>query len=162
MAWEKSPEELAERFGRVLERFPDAERRKMFGYPAAFVAGNMVTGLHQSNWVVRLPEGQQAEAMADGSTAFDPMGGRPMKNFVALPADVIADDERLAPWVEPGDRARPNAATQEEVGPWRAGPRPRRRPETGGSGRCTGHGVTRTAIGGSQRASRAARPTSTR
>ena len=71
----------------------------MFGYPAAFVGGNMVTGLHQANWVVRLPEDGQARAMAEGATVFDPMGGKPMKNFVALPADVLADDERLSAWV---------------------------------------------------------------
>jgi hypothetical protein len=28
------------------------------------------------------------------------MPGRPMKNFVALPAPVIADDEAVARWVE--------------------------------------------------------------
>ena len=100
MAWEKSPDELAQRFGRVLDRFPDAERRKMFGYPAAFVGGNMVTGLHQRDWVVRLPEDQQDAARAEGATAFEPMPGRPMKNFVALPATTLADEEALARWVE--------------------------------------------------------------
>ena len=100
MAWEKSPEELAERFGRIMDRFPDAQRRKMFGYPAAFVGGNMVTGLHQRNWVVRLPESEQAAAMAAGAGPFEPMPGRPMKNFVALPSGVIADDDVVAGWVE--------------------------------------------------------------
>lgn len=100
MAWEKSPEELAERFGRVMDRFADAERRKMFGYPAAFVGGNMVTGLHQRDWVVRLPEAQQVAARAAGAASFEPMPGRPMKNFVALPATIIADDDAIAAWVE--------------------------------------------------------------
>jgi TfoX/Sxy family transcriptional regulator of competence genes len=100
MAWERSPQELAERFGRVMDRFPDAERRKMFGYPAAFVGGNMVTGLHQRDWVVRLAEDQQAAARAEGAAAFEPMPGRPMKNFMALPATIIADDEAVAGWVE--------------------------------------------------------------
>ena len=100
MAWEKSPQDLAGRFGRVLGRFPDAERRKMFGYPAAFVGGNMVTGLHQRNWVVRLAEADQAAAVAEGATAFEPMPGRPMKNFVALPATILADEDGVARWVE--------------------------------------------------------------
>ena len=100
MAWEKSPQELADRFGRVLDRFPDAARRKMFGYPAAFVGGNMVTGLHQQNWVVRLPEDQQAAAMTEGASSFEPMPGRPMKNFVALPPAILADEDALATWVE--------------------------------------------------------------
>ena len=100
MAWEKSPAELVERFERVLARFPDAQRRQMFGYPAAFIGGNMVTGLHQSNWVVRLRDDQRDEAMAAGATVFDPMGGRPMKNYVALPREVLADDDRLDEWVQ--------------------------------------------------------------
>jgi TfoX/Sxy family transcriptional regulator of competence genes len=100
MAWEKSPQELAERFGRVMDRFPEAEQRKMFGYPAAFVGGNMVTGLHQRDWVVRLPEDQQTAARAEGASSFEPMPGRPMKNFVALPATTIGDDEAILGWVE--------------------------------------------------------------
>ena len=32
----KSPPALVERFGAVMDRYPDAERKKMFGYPAAF------------------------------------------------------------------------------------------------------------------------------
>ncbi len=99
MASEKSGPELVERFGRVLDRFPGVERRQMFGHPAAFVGGNMVTGLHQAAWVVRLSTEDQAAAMADGGTTFEPMAGRPMKNFVALPAPVLEDDERLAGWV---------------------------------------------------------------
>jgi TfoX/Sxy family transcriptional regulator of competence genes len=99
MAWEKSPEELADRFGRVMDRFPDAERRKMFGYPAAFIGGNMVTGLHQRDWVVRLPEDQQTAARAAGAASFEPMPGRPMKNFVALPSPIIADDDSVAQWI---------------------------------------------------------------
>jgi TfoX/Sxy family transcriptional regulator of competence genes len=98
--WEKSPADLAERFGRVLDRFPEAERRKMFGYPAAFIGGNMVTGLHQQNWVVRLSAEEQAAARAEGASTFEPMAGRPMKNFVALPPSVIDDDDALAAWVE--------------------------------------------------------------
>jgi TfoX/Sxy family transcriptional regulator of competence genes len=100
MAWEKSPQELAERFGSILDRFPDAERRKMFGYPAAFVGGNMVTGLHQRNWVVRLSGDEQARARDEGAVVFEPMPGRPMKNFVALPSAIVSDDEAVATWVE--------------------------------------------------------------
>jgi hypothetical protein len=99
-AWQKSPDDLIERFGRVLDRFPEAERRKMFGYPAAFIGGNMVTGLHGRNWVVRLPEAELMPAMHDGATAFEPMPGRPMKSFVALPADILEDEDRVAAWVD--------------------------------------------------------------
>jgi hypothetical protein len=97
--WEKSAPDLVDQFARVMDRFPDVERRKMFGYPAAFIGGNMITGLHGANWVVRLPEDAQAEAMAGGASVFEPMAGRPMKNFVALPPPVLEDDDEIARWV---------------------------------------------------------------
>lgn len=100
MAWQKSPPELVERFGRVLDRFPDLEQRKMFGYPAAFIGGNLVTSLHESDWVVRLPEHAQPEALGSGARVFEPMGGRTMRNFVAFPVTVTEDPDRIAGWVE--------------------------------------------------------------
>jgi len=98
-AWEKPTADLAERFGRILDGYPEVERRKMFGYPAGFVGGNMVTSLHRQDWVIRLPEAEQAEARSAGATTFDPMGGRPMKNYVALPASIVEDDAAVAGWV---------------------------------------------------------------
>ena len=71
----------------------------MFGYPAGFVGGNMVTGLHQGDWIVRLDAPSQDEARQAGATTFDPMGGRPMKNYVALPAAIVEDDDAIASWV---------------------------------------------------------------
>jgi TfoX/Sxy family transcriptional regulator of competence genes len=97
---DKSPPELVERFGRVMDRFPDVERRKMFGFPAAFVGGNMVTGLHGARWVVRLADDGLAELIAAGATVFEPMAGRPMKSYAVLPAAVVADDESIAAWVQ--------------------------------------------------------------
>ena len=54
-SFHKSSPELVEQFGAVMSGIPGVERRQMFGYPAAFANGYMVTGLHQANWVVRLP-----------------------------------------------------------------------------------------------------------
>jgi TfoX/Sxy family transcriptional regulator of competence genes len=96
----KSPPELVEHFGRILARFPEVERRQMFGYPAAFVGGNMVTGLHETRWVVRLGEDGLAELRAAGGTTFEPMAGRAMKAFAVLPDSVLDDDEELTRWVE--------------------------------------------------------------
>ena len=50
----KSPPELVERFDAAAGRHPDAQRRKMFGYPALFVGGNLATGLFADTWIVRL------------------------------------------------------------------------------------------------------------
>jgi hypothetical protein len=99
--WDRSPEDLQAAFATALDRFPDAERRKMFGYPAAFANGNMWTGLHQRNWVVRLPESDQGELLGiEGAAVFEPMPGRPMRGFVTLPASIRDDAERLNSWLE--------------------------------------------------------------
>jgi TfoX/Sxy family transcriptional regulator of competence genes len=73
----------------------------MFGYPAAFAAnGHMFTGLHEDRWVIRLPAEARAELAAAGGTPFEPMPGRPMREYLVLPAAVVADPGALAPWLE--------------------------------------------------------------
>jgi len=101
-SFDKSPPELVERFGAVLEGYPDAERKKMFGYPAAFVGGNMATGLFADKWVVRLPDDEIEPAKAGGAGPFEPMPGKPMKAFVVIPAADVDDDAAIRSWVERG------------------------------------------------------------
>jgi hypothetical protein len=101
-SFDKSPPELVERFGAVLSRYPEADRRKMFGYPAAFVGGNMATGLFADKWVVRLPDAEIEPAKAGGAGPFEPMPGKPMKAFVVIPAGDVDDDAAVAAWVERG------------------------------------------------------------
>ena len=101
-SFSKSPPELVERFAAVLDRYPDAQRKKMFGYPAAFVGGNMATGLFADKWVVRLPDAEIEPAKAAGAGSFEPLPGKPMKAFVAIPAADIDDDAAIARWVERG------------------------------------------------------------
>ena len=50
MAWKKSPPALIETFDAVLPGAP-AERRSMFGYPAAFVNGNLFMSLFEDEHV---------------------------------------------------------------------------------------------------------------
>jgi TfoX/Sxy family transcriptional regulator of competence genes len=98
-SWSKSPQELVEVFEAVMPGFP-AVARKMFGYPAGFVNGNMFMGLHEHRFVVRLPEGERAELLGlEGAETFEPMAGRPMREYVVVPATLAADPARLEPWV---------------------------------------------------------------
>ena len=104
-----TPPRLIDRFRMILERFPELERRKVFGYPAAFVAaGHMVTSLHGSSWIVRLGEDDQALLRGAGGADFEPMPGRPMTGFLRLPDDIVADDEAVATWI---GKARAHAST---------------------------------------------------
>ena len=97
--WTKSPPELVEVFEAVFPG-PPAVARQMFGYPAGFVNGNMFMGLHQHNMVLRLPDGPRAELLAmEGAATFEPMAGRPMKEYVVVPATLLAAPGDLEPWV---------------------------------------------------------------
>ena len=98
--FEKSPPALIERFGEVATRFPEAERRKMFGYPALFVGGNLVTGLFADRWMIRLADDDRADLLElPGAAPFEPMPGRTMTGYAVLPEDVVADDDAVDAWV---------------------------------------------------------------
>jgi len=96
----KSPPELVATFDGMAARFPAAQRRTMFGYPALFVGGNLATSLFADAWVVRLPAEDLDRLLAmPGARSFAPMPGRPMRGYALLPADVVADDAALDGWV---------------------------------------------------------------
>lgn len=101
-SFSKSPPELVERFAAVLEDYPQSVRKKMFGYPAAFVGGNMATGLFADRWVVRLPDSEIAAAREAGAGPFEPIPGKPMKSFVTVPTSDVGDDAAIRGWVERG------------------------------------------------------------
>ncbi len=99
-AFTKSPPALVERFQAVAERHPEAQQRKMFGYPALFVGGNLTTGLFTDRWMIRLPDDDRAELLAlPGAGPFEPMPGKPMNGYAILPVDLVDDDERLDDWL---------------------------------------------------------------
>jgi TfoX/Sxy family transcriptional regulator of competence genes len=114
MHWRKSPQELIDTFEAAVPPAP-AVLRKMFGYPAGFVNGNMFTGLHQENMIVRLSEPSRDKFLKTaGARIFEPMPGRPMREYVILPASVIQDKDQLRFWVaqalEYGLTLKPKAA----------------------------------------------------
>lgn len=95
--WRKSPAELIELFTSILPDGPAIEKRQMFGYPCAFVNGNMFTGLHQEALIVRLGENDRERLIEEsGATQFEPMPGRPMREYIALPQALLDDREKLA------------------------------------------------------------------
>ena len=99
-SFEKSPPALVARFDAAAERHPEAQRRKMFGYPALFVGGNLATGLFADTWMIRLSEADLDAVLAlPGAGPFSPMEGRTMRGYATLPADVVADDAALDGWL---------------------------------------------------------------
>jgi TfoX/Sxy family transcriptional regulator of competence genes len=98
MEFRKSPQELIDAFEAAMPGAP-AVKRPMFGYPCGFVNGNMFTGLFADKMFVRLPEDSRAELMGIGGSTFEPMPGRPMRDYVVIPGEIIAKPAELKSWV---------------------------------------------------------------
>jgi TfoX/Sxy family transcriptional regulator of competence genes len=101
MDWQKSPDSLIQSFAEAVPAAPTIERRKMFGYPAAFVGGNLFASLHGNDVVVRLSDEARASLLSQpGARIFEPMAGRPMREYVVVPPSIVADQSSLRDWID--------------------------------------------------------------
>jgi TfoX/Sxy family transcriptional regulator of competence genes len=98
--WKAAPQALVRVFEAAIALIPDAQSKKMFGYPAAFVGGHLFAGLHQDSLIVRLsPKDKSALLEQPGSRIFEPMPGRPMRDYVVVPPSVVESEEQLHGWL---------------------------------------------------------------
>jgi len=98
-----APEWITELFSNLMRDYPQAERRKMFGYPSAFVNGNMACGVFADRMMVRLSEADQAKFLKlPKAKLFEAMPGHPMKNYVEIPREMIRTRVELKKWVKKG------------------------------------------------------------
>ena len=87
-------------FESIVPDGPRVQVRPMFGNVAGFVNGNMFTGLHGNDLFVRLSDADRAELLKEeGASIFDPMHGRPMKEYVVVPRDWREKRETVSDWV---------------------------------------------------------------
>jgi TfoX/Sxy family transcriptional regulator of competence genes len=101
MNMEKSPPEMIEFFSRVAPTGPDVEQKLVFGFPTCFVNENMFMGLFGNGIFLRLSEEKRQEFLQkEGAHLFEPMPGRPMKQYVVLTKEVLDDSVQLAGWIE--------------------------------------------------------------
>jgi hypothetical protein len=76
--WRPAPPALIAQFARTTADLPKIESRKMFGYPAVFLNGNMVAGLFQDQMIVRLSESDREQlTVIPGAAPFEPDAGTP-------------------------------------------------------------------------------------
>ncbi len=94
-----APDALVERFVGAIGEFPEAELRKMFGYPAAFVNGQMFAGLFGENMMLRLSSQDRALLSKKGAKPFEPMPGRVMTEYVVVPDPVLKSPRQLSGWL---------------------------------------------------------------
>jgi len=94
MEFRKSPQKLIDTFEASMPGAP-AVKRQMFGYPCGFVNGNMFMGLFADAMFVRLPEDSREELMSIGAKPFEPIPGRPMRDYVVIPDTILAKPAEL-------------------------------------------------------------------
>lgn len=98
--WKPAPSPLVRLFEKAMMSIPEAKTRMTFGYPSATVNGNMFTGLHQDSLILRLSPQDRAELNRVGGKAFEPMPGRPMREFVVVPEAILKSEPDLSDWLE--------------------------------------------------------------
>ena len=101
---------MLERVEALLQSRP-VSSRKMFGTTAWFLMSN--TQMFASVWgdgiTVRVGADAATQLVEDGEAErFDPMGGRPMREYVQIDPDALAEDDELTAWL---DRAEAFAST---------------------------------------------------
>lgn len=91
-------EATKEFFHAVMPDAPGVSVRPMFGQLAAFVNGNMFMGIFGSDVFVRLSEADRAQIAEAGGGPFEPMPGRPMREYAVLPPVWRDEPDRVRDW----------------------------------------------------------------
>jgi len=95
-------EALAERVRDLLTLRGDLTERKMFGGIAWMIAGNMACGISGDDLIVRLEPEEVERALAEDHVGPFAPAKSPMKGFVRVEPEALAEPAELAGWVEAG------------------------------------------------------------
>ena len=99
--FERAPQEVIDLFTKLTSSQPELELRKMFGYPCAFINGNMVCGVFADRIMLRLSDQDRAAfGNIPGARNFEPFPGRPMREYVEFPKEMMKDLPKLVEWLQ--------------------------------------------------------------
>ena len=92
---------LIAEFKAMVPQLPQGELRKMFGYDAVFVNGNLAVGLWQNTCVVKLSPADQAVLLERGQAVpLETRKGVVMTGWLELSEELAHDPEELLAWSE--------------------------------------------------------------
>ena len=94
-SWPSSPALIA-LFEHVAPRGPDVSRRRVVGFPATFVNGNLCCGTFNDHFMLRVSDADRAALEALGGTPFEPVPGQAMRSFLAIGAHTSRTRRRRA------------------------------------------------------------------
>ena len=77
---------------------PRVVKGQMFGHPCAFVNGNMFFGTFAQSVVIKVGPERAAALVTDTVRIFEPMEGRPWKDYVQVPASPPGRDRPQSLW----------------------------------------------------------------
>ncbi|MBD0381423.1 hypothetical protein [Paenibacillus sedimenti] len=79
------PQSLYQEISDELKVTDEVQSSKMFGMPCLKIRGKAFAGFYQEHMIFKLRGNPLTETLAlEGAKLFDPMGGRPMKEWVQL------------------------------------------------------------------------------
>lgn len=95
-------EGLAERIRAHLDGHVDVSEKRMFGGIAFMMGGHMCAGVVKTDLMVRVgPDGYAGALALPGARPMD-FTGKPLKGFVYVDGETVADDGALADWLGRG------------------------------------------------------------
>jgi len=99
--WRKASDAMGDYLAEAVAEL-ECEPRKMFGCPCYFVNNNMFTGVHQESIILRLSPDDRAAIVQEHDEVgnFEPMEGRPMREYMALPETVVEDEVEFQRWID--------------------------------------------------------------
>ena len=95
-------EALAARVRPLLSGVIGLTEKKMFGGLAFLVQGNMSVGVRGSELIVRIEPSETEEAIKEAGVRIFDITGRPMKGWLLVSAEPLAQKQALKAWVTRG------------------------------------------------------------
>jgi TfoX/Sxy family transcriptional regulator of competence genes len=125
----KAEASAASLFDALVPHDPRVTRRPMFGQPAAFANGHLFFGVFDAQVFLRLAEPFRSEAEAlPGVRPFEPMPGRPMREYRVFPSSVLKNPTDGTRWIDRALRSVLALPPKPAGGRRAPGPRPAPRP----------------------------------
>jgi len=92
-------EQLAGRIRDITVRTPGMSEKKMFGGMAFLHCGNMCVGVWKNSLIVRLSVQEGEAALYEPHVSAFDVTGRPMKGWIMVDSEGVAEDKELATWI---------------------------------------------------------------